>query len=227
MTIDKPQEPVSELAARLEAVSLDLRNMQLDLEGANDDLVSAQEELEDTRAKLDETELKLQNSQDALAASEAARRASETTLRSALHDTHDALATSEAARHASETALHSANRDRVIARPDSKQEVFTVMKFRRPQLLPVGAFRLFALQRKAVRSTLDQFIAKNPDLDAVEVDELRFDRSPGGQYVYQHMMDDKDAPIKFSRRRFVVKDGHTEDDMKTYILNVFNTHTRE
>ncbi|KAK3837957.1 MAG: hypothetical protein JOS17DRAFT_732280 [Linnemannia elongata] len=195
MTVNKPQESVSELAARLEAVSLDLRNMQLDLEGANDDLASAQEELEDTRAKLDETELKLQNTQDALAASEAARRA--------------------------------ANRDRVIARPKSKQEVFAVLKFRCPQPLPVGAYHLFALQRKTVRSTLDQFIAKNPDLDAVEVDELRFDRSPRGQYVYQHMMDDKRASIKFTRRRFVVKDGHTEDEMKTYILNVFNTHTRE
>ncbi|KAG0256423.1 hypothetical protein BGZ95_005500, partial [Linnemannia exigua] len=63
----------------------------------------------------------------------------------------------------------------------------------------LNAFRLFALQRKAVRSTLDQFIVKNPDLDAVEVDELRFERSPRGQYVYQHMMDDKHAPIIFSR----------------------------
>ncbi|KAF9537750.1 hypothetical protein EC957_007699 [Mortierella hygrophila] len=137
-----------------------------------------------------------------------------------LKNTQDALAASEEARRA-------ANRDRVIARPESKQEVFAVLKFRRPQPLPVGAYRLFALQRKTVRSTLDQFIAKNPDLDAVEVDELRFDRSPRGQYVYQHMMDDKRAPIKFSRRRFVVKDGHTEDEMKTYILSVFNTHTRE
>ncbi|KAG0255542.1 hypothetical protein BGZ95_005737 [Linnemannia exigua] len=195
MTINEPQESVSELAARLEAVSLDLSNVQLDLEGANDDLASAQEELEDIRAKLDETELKLQNTKDALAASEAARRA--------------------------------ANRDRVIARPESKQEVFAVLKFRRPQPLPVGAYRLFALQRKAIRSTLDQFIAKNPNLDAMEMDELRFDRSPRGQYVYQHMMDDKHAPIKFSRRRFVVKDGHTEDEMKTYILGVFNAHMRE
>jgi hypothetical protein len=186
---------LKELASRLEAVSLDLRNMQLDLEGANDDLASAQEELEDTRAKLDDTELKLQNTQDALAACEAARRA--------------------------------ANLDRVIARAESKQEVFAVLKFRRPQPLPVGAYRLFALQRKAVRSTLDQFIAKNPDLDAVEMDELRFDRSPRGQYVYQHMMDDKHAPIKFSRHRFVIKDGHTEGEMKMYILGVFNTHTRE
>ncbi|KAK3811668.1 MAG: hypothetical protein J3R72DRAFT_428007 [Linnemannia gamsii] len=195
MTVNKLQESVSELAARLEAVSLYLRNTQLDLEGANDDLASAQEELEDTQIKLEETELKLKNTQDALAASEAARRA--------------------------------ANRDRVIARPEGRQEVFAVLKFRRPQPLPVGAFRLFALQRKAVRSTLDQFIVRNPDLDAVEVDELRFDRSPRGQYVYQHMMDDKHAPIKFSRRRFVVKDGYTEDEMKTYILSVFNTHTRE
>ncbi|KAF9531813.1 hypothetical protein EC957_002638, partial [Mortierella hygrophila] len=114
-----------------------------------------------------------------------------------------------------EEARRAANRDRVIARPKGKQEVFAVMKFRRPQPLPVGAYRLFALQCKAVRSTLDHFIAKNPDLDAVEMDELRFDRSPRGQYVYQHMMDDKHAPIKFSRHRFIVKDGHTEDDMKT------------
>ena len=137
-----------------------------------------------------------------------------------LENTQDALVASEEARRA-------ANRDRVIARPESKQEVFAVLKFRRPQPLPVGAYRLFALQRKAVERTLDQFIANNPDLDAVEVDELRFDRSPRGQYVYQHMLDDKHAPIKFSRRRFVIKDGHTEDEMKTYILNVFNTHTRE
>ncbi|KAF9547450.1 hypothetical protein EC957_008460 [Mortierella hygrophila] len=142
MTINEPQESVSELAARLEAVSLDLKNMQLDLEGANDDLASAQEELEDIRAKLD-------------------------------------------------------------------------------------ARGLRCSERKAIRSTLDQFIAKNPNLDAAEMDELRFDRSPRGQYVYQHMMDDKHAPIMFSRRRFVVKDGHTEDEVKTYILDVFNTHTRE
>ncbi|KAF9547947.1 hypothetical protein EC957_007460 [Mortierella hygrophila] len=206
MTIKKPQKSASAseeaLTARLEAVSLDLRNTQLDLEGANDDLASAHEELEDTRVKLDETELKLKNTQDALVASE------------------NALVASEEARCA-------ANHDRVIARPESKQEVFAVLKFRRPQPLPVGAFRLLARQRKSTQATLDQFIAKNPDLDAVEVDELRFDRSPRGQYVYQHMMDDKHAPIKFSRRRFVVKDGHTEDEMKTYILNVFNTHTRE
>ncbi|KAG0274939.1 hypothetical protein BGZ95_009336 [Linnemannia exigua] len=104
-----------------------------------------------------------------------------------LKNTQDALAASEEARRA-------ANRDRVIARPESKQEVFTVLKFRRPQPFPVGAYRLFALQRKAVRSTLDQFIAKNPDLDAVEV-KLRVDRSPRGQYVYLRMMNDKRALI--------------------------------
>ncbi|KAF9313860.1 hypothetical protein BGZ91_006145 [Linnemannia elongata] len=115
-----------------------------------------------------------------------------------LKNAQDALAASEEARRA-------ANRDRVIAQPESKQEVFAVLKFTRPQPLPVGAYRLFALQRKAVRSTLDQFIAKNPGLDAWR-----------GQYVYQHMMDDKRAPIKLSRRRFVVKDGYTEDEMKTF-----------
>ncbi|KAF9926466.1 hypothetical protein FBU30_003966 [Linnemannia zychae] len=90
MTNNKAQESVSELTARLEAVSLELRNTQLDLEGVNDDLMSAQDELEDTRIMLDETELKLKNTQDAFAASESARRA--------------------------------ANRDRVIARPESKRE---------------------------------------------------------------------------------------------------------
>jgi hypothetical protein len=148
-------------------------------------------------------------------------------IRAKLDDTELKLQNTKDALAASEAALRAANRNRVIARPESKQEVFAVLKFRRPLPLPVGAYRLFALQRKAIRSTLDQFIAKNPNLDAVEMDELRLDRSPRGQYVYQHMMDDKHAPIKFSRRRFVVKDGHTEDEMKTYILGVFNTHTRE
>ena len=57
--------------------------------------------------------------------------------------------------------------------------------------------------------------------------ELRLERSPRAQNVYHHMKDDKDAPIKFSRNNFILKDGHTEDEMTEYIIGVFNTHTRE
>ena len=128
------------LVARLEAVSLDLRNTQLDLEDANDDLASAQEELEDTRAKLDETEFKLQNTRNALANSERARQ--------------------------------EANRDRILTRPPRQQEVFIVLKFQSPQPLPVGGYRLFTLQQKAVDRTLSQFKADNPELDAIVMDEL-------------------------------------------------------
>ena len=41
------------------------------------------------------------------------------------------------------------------------------------------------------------------------------------------MKDDKDAPIEFSRRNFVLKDGPREDKMIEYITSVFNTHTQE
>ncbi|KAG0364665.1 hypothetical protein BGX24_004513 [Mortierella sp. AD032] len=201
MTVNKPQESASE-ESTLEVLAARLEAVSLDLRNTQQDLEGANDDLASAQEELEDTRAKLD----------------ETELK--LKNTQDALATSEA-------ALRAAHHDRVIARPKSKQEVFAVLKFRYPQPLPVGAYRLFALQRKAVERTLDQFIAKNPDLDAVEVDELRFDRSPRGQYVYQLMMDDKRAPIKFSRRRFVVKDGHTEDEMKTYILSVFNTHTRE
>lgn len=74
---------------------------------------------------------------------------------------------------------------------------------------------------------MDQFVTKNPELDAVEVNELRFDGSPRGQYVYQHMMEDKDAPIEFSHRRFIIWGDHKEDEVIKYILSVFNTHTRD
>ncbi|KAG0374333.1 hypothetical protein BGX24_010523 [Mortierella sp. AD032] len=191
MTIKKPQKSVSASEeSMLEALTARLEAVSLDLRNTRLDLEGANDDLASAQEELEDTRVKLD----------------ETELK--LQNTQDALT-------ASETARRTANRDRVIARPESKQEIFAVLKFRRPQPLPVGAYRLFALQRKAVRSTLDQFVAKNPDLDAVEVDELRFDRSPRGQYVYQHMMDDKHAPIKFSRRRFVIKDGHTEDEMKT------------
>ncbi|KAF8928765.1 hypothetical protein BGZ47_001447 [Haplosporangium gracile] len=201
MTIKKPQTSASE-KSMLEGLAARLEAISLDLRNAQLDLEGVNDDLASAQEEHEDTRAKLE----------------ETELK--LKNTQDALVASEEARRA-------ANRDRVIARPESKQEVFAVLKFRRSQPLPEGAYRLFALQRKAVERTLDQFIANNPDLDAVEMDELRFDRSPRGQYVYQHMLDDKRAPIKFSRRRFVIKDGHTEDEMKTYVLNVFNTHTRE
>ncbi|KAF9899955.1 hypothetical protein EC991_008113 [Linnemannia zychae] len=203
MAIKKPQKSVSASEeSMLEALTARLEAVSLDFRNTQLDLEGVNDDLASAQEELEDTRTKLD----------------ETELK--LKNTQDALATSEEARRA-------ANRNRVIARPESKQEVFVVLKFRRPQPLPEGAYRLFALQRKAVERTLDQFIANNPDLDAVEMDELRFDRSPRGQYVYQHMLDDKRAPIKFSRRRFIIKDGHTEDEMKAYVLNVFNTHTRE
>ncbi|KAF9992509.1 hypothetical protein BGZ79_002997 [Entomortierella chlamydospora] len=95
---------------------------------------------------------------------------------------------------------------------------------RLPCPLPVGEYQLFTLQRRAVKHTLDQFKARKPELDAVEMEELRFERSPRGQFIYQHMLDDKSAPIEFSRRNFILKEG-TEDEMIAYVTQVFNTHT--
>ncbi|KAG0282949.1 hypothetical protein BGZ98_006543, partial [Dissophora globulifera] len=136
-----------------------------------------------------------------------------------LQNTQDAHANSERARLA-------ANRERVLMRPPRQQEVFVVLKFRSPQPLPVGGYRLFTLLQRAVERTLSQFIADNPDLDAVVMDELRFDRSPRGHNVFQCIKDDKNAPIKSSRRNFIIKDGHTEDEMIKYITQVFKTHTQ-
>ncbi|KAG0281169.1 hypothetical protein BGZ95_006222 [Linnemannia exigua] len=121
--------------------------------------------------------------------------------RSKFEETELKLQNTQGVLAAGEEACRAASRDHVIARPDGKQEVFAVLKFRH------------------------QFIAKNSDLDAVEMDELRFNRSPRSQYVYQNMMDDKHAPINFSRRKFVVKDGHAEDEMKTLnVVEVFEQH---
>ncbi|KAF9544602.1 hypothetical protein EC957_011817 [Mortierella hygrophila] len=56
------------------------------------------------------------------------------------------------------------------------------------------------------------------------MDELRFNRSPRGHNVFQRIKDDKEAPIKSSRRNFVLKEGHTEDEMVEYITHVFKKH---
>lgn len=123
-----------------------------------------------------------------------------------LQNTQDSLANSERARQA-------ANLDRILTRPPRQQEVFVVLKFRSPQPLPIGGYRLFTLQQKAVERTLNQFIAENLELDAVVMDKLRFDHSPRGHNVFQRIKDDKNAPIKSSRRNFILKDGYTEDEM--------------
>ncbi|KAI8598278.1 hypothetical protein EDD21DRAFT_446332 [Dissophora ornata] len=63
----------------------------------------------------------------------------------------------------------------------------------------------------SVDCTLNHFIANNPELDAVVMDELRFDCSPRGHNVFQRTKDNKDASIKSSC--LILKDGHTEDDI--------------
>ncbi|KAF9151861.1 hypothetical protein BGX20_005284 [Mortierella sp. AD010] len=45
--------------------------------------------------------------------------------------------------------------------------------------------------------------------------------------VYQQMKYDNTAPTKFSRRNFILKDGKTEEEMITYIQQVFGTFTQE
>ncbi|KAF9159338.1 hypothetical protein BGX21_008292 [Mortierella sp. AD011] len=110
-------------------------------------------------------------------------------------------------------ALQEANRNRPVDRPHIEQEeVFAVLKFKNPQPLP------------AVDRTLNQFIADNPELDAVEVEELRFNHSPRGENVYLQLRHDRDAPIEFSRRNFALKNGKTEEEMIAHITQIFNTH---
>ncbi|KAF9416666.1 hypothetical protein BGZ76_004617 [Entomortierella beljakovae] len=151
------------------------------------------------------TQLDLMDAKDYLESSQADLDAAFSSLAEKdleLESTKVALANSECARL-------EANRDRVLSRPQGKQRFL----FRKPQPLPVGGYRFFALQRKAVDRTLNQFILDNPDLDAVETEGLRFDRSPRGENVYQQMRGDKTAPIEFSRRNFVLKDGRPEKEM--------------
>ncbi|KAF8923774.1 hypothetical protein BGZ58_002532 [Dissophora ornata] len=144
-----------------------------------------------------------------------------------LEETQLVLKNTEAARANSEQLRLAGSRERVLMRRPQHQEVFVVLKFRSPRALPDGGYRLFTLQQKAVDRTLRQFIANNPELDAVVMDELQFEGSPRGHYVFQRIKEDKDAPIDSSRRNFVLKEGRTEDEMITYITSVFNTHTQD
>ncbi|KAF8936568.1 hypothetical protein BGZ47_009442 [Haplosporangium gracile] len=186
----------------IEALRIELAAVSLELRSTQLDLMDANDGLASTQEELEDTLAKLD----------------ETQLE--LQNTRDALANSERARQ-------EANRDRILTRPPRQQEVFIVLKFQSPQPLPVGGYHLFTLQQKAVDRILSQFKADNPELDAIVMDELRFNRSPRGHNVFQRIKDDKKAPIKSSRRNFVLKEGHTEDEMVDYITSVFSIHTRE
>ncbi|KAF9098492.1 hypothetical protein BGX27_000791 [Mortierella sp. AM989] len=60
----------------------------------------------------------------------------------------------------------------------------------------------------------------------VVIKKLRFDPSPRGENVIQHMKRDKDAPIKLTNRSFVLRGNNdTEPEMIEYITKVFNTYT--
>ncbi|KAF9380395.1 hypothetical protein BGX21_002378, partial [Mortierella sp. AD011] len=135
MTTTKPimssktaQEDPAVEALRKEqaAVKLDLRNTKQNLLDAEDDLESSQADLSAALSSLAERDIELGN-------------------------TKITLANSEHARLNAERVCLEANRGRVLSRPHGKQEVFVVLKFREPQPLPVGGYRLFALQRKAVK----------------------------------------------------------------------------
>ncbi|KAF9426122.1 hypothetical protein BGZ76_002902 [Entomortierella beljakovae] len=219
---DLEELTVEAIRKKLNAVSLELRNSRLELTDSQEDLEFAQSELETMQTSLSETQLELQNIKDALANSEQARRIALSSLAETqldLQNARDALANSEHSRR-------EANQNRVISRPRKEQEVFAVLKFQKPQDLPTGGFRIFAQQRKVIDHTLDQFIADNPKLAAIEVKELRFDPSPRGENVIQHMRRDKDAPIKLKNRSFVLKDPK-EEMMIEYITAVYKTHTLE
>ncbi|KAF8943718.1 hypothetical protein BGZ46_006421, partial [Entomortierella lignicola] len=72
------------------------------------------------------------------------------------------------------------------------------------------------------------FIDDNAELDPIEIKELRFDPSPRGENVIQHMRRDKDAPIKVTNRSFVLRgEENSEPEMIEYIIKMFNTYTKD
>ncbi|KAF8970750.1 hypothetical protein BGZ46_010403 [Entomortierella lignicola] len=221
--IDKLQEKVA-------ALTLQLRNTQLDLMDVKDDLESTQADLDTALSNLVEKEQELKNSELAFANSEYARQVAKAELNeelSAHAETKLKLQNIKNELVNSERARQEANRNRVLPRPPKDQEVFVVLRFKKPQPLPVGGFRIFAQQRKLIDIKVNQFIADNPELDAVKVKELRFDPSPRGENVIQHMKRDKDAPIKLKYRSFVLRgNDNTEPEMIEYITKVFHTYTR-
>lgn len=99
--MERPESALEALAAEVEAVTDELGKMKLEREGAYEDLADALDELEDALEELEDIRARLDGKE------------------LELQKTQSALAASEAARRA-------ANRERVLARPESKQEVFAV-----------------------------------------------------------------------------------------------------
>ncbi|KAF9410054.1 hypothetical protein BGZ76_005578 [Entomortierella beljakovae] len=77
--------------------------------------------------------------------------------------------------------MHSKKRTTIESYLLKSREVFAMLKFQKPNQLPVGGFRIFTQQQKVIDRNLKQFIAKNPELEVVEVEKLRFDPSPRGK----------------------------------------------
>ncbi|KAF9369651.1 hypothetical protein BGX21_005847, partial [Mortierella sp. AD011] len=144
----------------IEALRRKLAAVTLELTDARKDLESAQAELETVQSSLTESRLELQN-------------------------TKEALATSEHACQAANIELEEANRHRVHPRPDEqREEVFVVLRFRQPKQLPDGkwlSYHFLARQRKAIDKVIENYKAKHPELDAVEIEELRVDPTPRAQ----------------------------------------------
>ncbi|KAG0001432.1 hypothetical protein BGZ80_003447 [Entomortierella chlamydospora] len=205
--------------------------MKLDFMDAKDDLESTQANLDAALSNLEEKDLELKNSELALANSEYTRQVTKAELdkeRSSHAETKLELQNIKGALVNTERTLQEANQNRVLPRPPKDQEIFIVLKFNNLQPSPVGGFRIFAQQRKVIDGRIKQFITDNPELDAVEVKELRFDPSPREENVIQHMRRDKDAPIKLTNRSFVLRgEKNTEPEMIAYIREVFHTYTKD
>ncbi|KAF9199338.1 hypothetical protein BGZ49_010564, partial [Haplosporangium sp. Z 27] len=202
---------IDKLQEELAALTLELRNERQDLLDAEKDLESTQVDLDTALSNLAERDLELENTKAALSNSDHARQEAKAKLdkelsahaetKLELQNIKDALVNSERARQ-------EANRNRLQT--------------------PQPRFRIFTMQRQTVDRILKQFIADNANLDPIELKNLRFDPSPKGENVIQHMRRDKDAPIKLTNRSFVLRgDNNTEPEMIEYITKVFNTYTKD
>ncbi|KAG0010639.1 hypothetical protein BGZ80_001296 [Entomortierella chlamydospora] len=147
--------------------------------------------------ELGNTQLELMDAKDDLETCQADLDAATSSLKEKeleLQNTKDVLANTK-------SALQAAQLDQVLSRPHERQEVFVVLKFRHPQPLPIGEYQLFMRQHRAVKRTLDRFKARNPELDAVEMERLR-------------------------RHNFALKEKKTEEEMVEYIARTYNTNTQ-
>ncbi|KAF9412725.1 hypothetical protein BGZ76_005141 [Entomortierella beljakovae] len=183
----------------VEVLRKELAAITLELEKNQEDLESAQAKLETVQSCLTATQVELKN-------------------------TKDALATSELARQGIDLELEEANRHRVHPRQHEQQEVFVILKFQQRRPLPDGEYHYLARQRNAVDKVIERYQNKNSELDATE--ELRIDPSARAENVIQHIKNDPDSPIEFSRQNFILKKGKTEDEMIMYIQQAFSTYTQ-